>query len=140
MKGSEPSRVVFALILPCLVSFATVGWGQSPRSVQGRNLSRFPCLQKTIKLDDVVTYGNSGNVTIKNKLIEIKARCRGNTLVDGKGRQVYFYPLQGCWGNPPADYQEILDRQAREIAKLRRKYRVIEMACGSKSPLLGADF
>jgi hypothetical protein len=32
-------------------------------------------------------------------------------------------------GNPPADYQEILQRQREELEKLKKQYTVIEMTC-----------
>jgi hypothetical protein len=68
-------------------------------------------------------------VTVADKLKELKARCRKNKLVDAQGREIRFYPLIGCWGNPPDDYQQQLERQARELARLRKRYRVIEMTC-----------
>jgi hypothetical protein len=52
-------------------------------------------------------------------------------LFDAHGREIYFYRLSGCWGNPPADYQEILARQREELSKLRKRYHVIEMTCSS---------
>lgn len=65
------------------------------------------------------------------KLKELKARCRKRKLVDARGREIRFYQLVGCWGNPPDDYQQQLERQAKELAKLRKRYRVIEMMCNS---------
>ena len=73
--------------------------------------------------DEVVT------VTVAQKLKELKARCRKHKLVDSKGREIRFYQLIGCWGNPPDDYQQQLERQAKELAQLRKRYRVIEMTC-----------
>ena len=34
------------------------------------------------------------------------------------------YKLKGCWGNPPRNYQEILERQEAELAILRKRYTV----------------
>jgi hypothetical protein len=94
------------------------------------------CLPKDIKRSDVVSVAlskpgraASGKITVEQKLKELKARCRKGKLVDVSGKQIYFYRLQGCWGNPPEGYQEILSQQARELEKLRRRYRVIEMTC-----------
>jgi hypothetical protein len=70
-------------------------------------------------------------VTVAQKLKELRARCRRGKLVDAKGTEIRFYQLIGCWGNPPDDYQEQLERQAKELAKLRKRYRVIEMTCDS---------
>jgi hypothetical protein len=68
-------------------------------------------------------------ITVAQKLKELRARCRKGKLVDAKRREIRFYQLVGCWGNPPEDYQEILERQAKELATLRKRYRVIELTC-----------
>ena len=68
-------------------------------------------------------------ITVTTKLNQIGARCRAKRLVDAKGKQIHFYRLTGCWGNPPVDYQEILENQQKELAQLRRRYRVIEITC-----------
>jgi len=94
------------------------------------------CLPKNIKRTDVVSAEISRpgrtlakRVTVEQKLKELKARCRKGKLVDPAGKQIYFYQMQGCWGNPPDDYQEILKRQASDLEKLKLRYRVIEMTC-----------
>jgi hypothetical protein len=93
------------------------------------------CLPKDIQRTDVVTAtmirpGRVGKkITVEQTLRDLKARCHKGKLVDAKGKEIYFYHLQGCWGNPPADYQEILAQQAKELEKLRRRYHVIEMTC-----------
>ncbi|HAF13023.1 MAG TPA: hypothetical protein DHU55_03730 [Blastocatellia bacterium] len=68
-------------------------------------------------------------ITVEEKLATLKARCRRGKLIDGSGKQIYFYQLTGCWGNPPTDYQEILDKQNTELIRLRKRYTVIEMTC-----------
>ena len=75
------------------------------------------------------TKGEVVTVTVAEKLKELKARCRKKKLVDGQGREIRFYQLIGCWGNPPDDYQQQLKSQAQELAKLRKRYRVVEMTC-----------
>jgi hypothetical protein len=93
------------------------------------------CLPAGIAATDVVSaqlVKSSNTVkktTVAQKLIELKARCKSGRLVDATGKQIYFYRLEGCWGNPPPDYQEILERQDQELKKLRKRYRVIEMTC-----------
>lgn len=95
------------------------------------------CLPAGIKSADVVsartvrtrTKGEVVTVTVAEKLKELRARCRKNKLIDGQGREIRFYQLVGCWGNPPDDYQPQLARQAQELVKLRKRYRVIEMTC-----------
>ena len=93
------------------------------------------CLPKEIKPSDVVSSRlvGSSNVpkktTVEEKLIQLKASCKKGKLVDAAGRQIRFYRLEGCWGNPPADYRELLQKQSEELEKLRREFTVIEMTC-----------
>ena len=103
---------------------------QAKRARKGKAVSPYTCLQKDIKLKDVVTYDpGAKKVTVKDKLTKLKARCRHGKLIDRRGRPIYFYALKGCWGNPPARYQEILNGQKEEIRKLKKRYTVIEMTC-----------
>ncbi len=91
------------------------------------------CLPAGVHSTDVVGVrverGKGMTVTVAEKLKDLKARCRKHKLVDGRGKEIRFYQLVGCWGNPPDDYQQQLQRQASELAKLRRRYRVIELTC-----------
>jgi hypothetical protein len=94
------------------------------------------CLPKDITRSDVVSTqsrrsirGGAINVTVEQTLKQIKARCRKGKLVDPAGKEIYFFRLQGCWGNPPEDYQEVLKQQQQELERLRKRYRVIEMTC-----------
>ncbi len=68
-------------------------------------------------------------ITVEQKLMDLKARCRRGKLVDASGTEIRFYKLVGCFGHPSDDDREVLDRQQRELAKLRKSYRVIEMTC-----------
>lgn len=96
------------------------------------------CLPDGIKSEDVVSapLGLPGKrrmgmktVTVGDKLKQLGARCRRGKLVDAQGKEIRFYHLQGCWGNPPPDYLEILARQRRELETLKKRYTVIEMTC-----------
>jgi hypothetical protein len=95
------------------------------------------CLPSDIKPSDVVSAqaakpgipGKIVTVTVAQKLRQLQARCRRGKLIDAGGKEIRFYRLIGCWGNPPDDYQEQLEHQAKELARLRRRYRVIEMTC-----------
>ena len=96
------------------------------------------CLPAEIKPTDVVSTqavkpganrDQVKTITVAQKLKELRARCRKRKLVDAGGREIRFYRLIGCWGNPPEDYQEQLERQAKELTRLRQRYRVIEMTC-----------
>lgn len=98
----------------------------------------YECLPSDVREDDVVDFKTVSlpngverrdKVTVKQTLKKIGARCVAGKLVDDKGKQIRFYFLQGCWGNPPADYQEILDRQSKEIERLKKNCTVIEMTC-----------
>ncbi|SRR6266404_4799961 len=103
------------------------------------------CLPSGVKLTDTVSAqiirsDASGNVikriTVKEKLTALKARCKKGNLVDRRGRQIYFYRLTGCWGNPPANYMEILARQRNELRKLKKRYTVVEMSCNTSGLLI----
>ena len=82
---------------------------------------------------DLVSSRVTGDVikkmTVQEKLRELNAHCRNGKLVDGAGREIYFYQLTGCWGMPPPDHDEILQKQAEELDTLRKRYTVIEMTC-----------
>ena len=90
----------------------------------------FSCLPKDVRADEVVSYDDEGksSLTVKKKLIELKARCRRGKLVDAKGREIRFFRIS-CWGNPPEDYLEIQKREAEELAELKKHYTVIEFGC-----------
>ena len=107
--------------------------------------SRFAaCLPEGIKLGDVVsaqlisscpTGSEVKRVTVEQTLSDLKAQCKDGKLVDSNGREIRFYKLTGCWGNPPINYQEILERQRREIEDMKKQYTVIEMTCNPDGPL-----
>ena len=93
-----------------------------------------------IKATDVVSAAlavssnGSGTVkttTVRQKLNQLRAHCRHGKLVDSRGKEIHFYHLTGCWGNPPADYLKIMQRQEDELKELKKRYTVIEMTCNS---------
>ncbi len=57
--------------------------------------------------------------------------------MDRKNRQIRFYRTQGCWGNPPANYLELMDAQNKAIADLKKKYTLIEMTCNPSGIPIG---
>lgn len=77
----------------------------------------------------MVSGGVPRKITVAQKLAALKASCKRGKLVDAAGKEIHFYRLEGCWGNPPEDYQEILRKQGEELARLRERYNVIEMTC-----------
>jgi hypothetical protein len=101
----------------------------------------YGCLPPGIKATDVVTAEQVGSgaagpvikkVTVGQELRRLKARCRRGRLVDGAGKGVRFYRLTvapGCFGVQPPDYERMLANQEKEVAALKKRYRVIEMTC-----------
>lgn len=96
------------------------------------------CLPDGIKETDVVGHKSVTNktggtqaqkITVKDTLKKLGSRCVKGKLVDRNGREIRFYRIQGCWGNPPADYLEILAEQTKEIEALKKRFTVIEMTC-----------
>ncbi|HLN97282.1 MAG TPA: hypothetical protein VK208_02250 [Pyrinomonadaceae bacterium] len=96
------------------------------------------CLPDGISLDSpvVVEPPTSGKqmapakLNVRARLIKLKAHCKRGKLLDGKNRQIYFYSLIGCWGNPPENYLELLQHQTEEVQRLKRKFTVIQIPCG----------
>ena len=103
---------------------------------------QFVCLPDGIKPDLIVSTERVESnrrlivrtVTVNQILIRLGARCKKGKLVDEHGREIYFYRLIGCWGNPPADYQELLAKQNSELSRLKRQYNVIEITCQTGDP------
>jgi len=94
------------------------------------------CLPKGIEPTDIVSYRAASlrqrirqAITVEEKVASLKARCKRGKLVDASGKEIYFFRMTGCWGNPPDDYQETLEKQNRELIRLRKRYTVIEMTC-----------
>jgi hypothetical protein len=95
------------------------------------------CLPQSIKPETVVSTLRVSSakgevvkaVTVKDTLAKLKARCKRGKLVDGTGREIRFVELIGCWGNPPADYEEQMKRQAEELDRLKKSYTVVEIPC-----------
>ena len=120
-------RNVFVLV--CVGFFCSVGLAQT-----------YPCLPSNVKEDSVVSTAQRASptgqliidkTTVSQSLKKLSAKCVHGKLVDGKRRPIVFYYLQGCWGNPPADYLEIMNRQREELSRLKSKNTVIQMTCNS---------
>ena len=101
----------------------------------------YSCLPTGVKTGDIVRVvelsSRSGDVRMKTvsvaeSLKSIKAKCSKGKLVDSKKKEIKFYRIEGCWGNPPEDYLEIQARQRRELAELKRKNNVIEISCNTE--------
>lgn len=92
------------------------------------------CLPADIGRMDIVSAelgaGNLVNrLNVAQALDKLQAKCDASKLVDGNGRELKFYRLQGCWGTPPPNANEIKVKQAQELASLRQTYTVVEMTC-----------
>ena len=113
-------------------------------SVAAQGRSRWQaCLPTDVEAAEVISVeplSGAGRapkkITVTTKLNQIGARCRNRRLVDAKGKEIRFYRLTGCWGNPPENYQEILDNQQKELAQLRRRYRVVEITCNPSGVMI----
>ena len=94
----------------------------------------YRCLPKGFTNNSIAsstTMIGDRTITVTTALSGLKARCKRGRLVDRHGRAIRLYQKQGCWGNPPADYEEILARQDKQIRKLRKRYTVVEIKCDS---------
>ena len=105
------------------------------------------CLPAGITLETVVSAKNLGFdevtqtrrvriVYVKETLTKIGGKCFGGKLKDQAGKEIKFYYLQGCWGNPPFDYQEILANQAKELSDLRKKFTVVGLTCNPSAEMI----
>ena len=94
-----------------LLTFLIIS-GAAGASAQSRWQS---CLPEDVKADEVIAIepnfkGGAGRqITVYDKLKQLRAKCRGQKVMDPRGREIHFYRLTGCWGNPPENYQEILE-------------------------------
>jgi len=108
--------------------------------VSGAKTNRLAsCLPEGVKLTSEILEQSAGSTsakgkpkTVASKLAELRARCKNRKLVSRNGKEIRIVQLIGCWGNPPEDYQEQVQRQQREIEELRKKYIVIEIPCTQK--------
>jgi Na+-transporting NADH:ubiquinone oxidoreductase subunit NqrC len=89
------------------------------------------CLPSNIKLTDVVSVnaGGSNKITVDQQLKSDGAKCVNQKLLDKNGKEIRFYQLTGCWGNPPVNYRDIEAKQYSEITNLKTQYTLIEMTC-----------
>jgi hypothetical protein len=103
----------------------------------GAKSTRFDCLPEGFRLTDIVSYNEKGkggrdHLTIRDKLIEMKAQCKDGKLLHKKGREIRFFKFS-CFGNPPADYDEIAQKEREQLEKLQKDYTVIVVACDPRT-------
>lgn len=112
-----------------------------PMEVTGEGLAdkwkasarQFACLPDTFDLNEIIAYrtmpsGKEVTIKLKDKLVELKATCREGKLVDRQKREIKLFRF-ACFGNPPADYDEIQQRQQQELSQLKERYTVIIIEC-----------
>jgi hypothetical protein len=95
--------------------------------------AQFACLPEGFTPADVVSYtrkhkDKEGFLTLQDKLVELKARCKSGKLVDGKGREIRFFRVT-CYGNPPENYEELMQKEREELEALQKHFTVIVLAC-----------
>jgi hypothetical protein len=89
-------------------------------------------LPPDVRLDTVSECGFDGSNkrTVEDELIRVKARVgKDGVLQDNFGKPIEFFHLTGCWGNPPANYLQILDEENRRLEELRKTHTVITLTC-----------
>lgn len=97
------------------------------------------CLPYGITLDTIAsasaTYTNYEpivtKVTVGETLNGLKAYCQNNKLLDGSGKEIYFYYLTGC-GGPALTYEQsqaIIKKQQDGINALKNNYTVVQITC-----------
>jgi len=98
----------------------------------------YKCLPADVKPDVVVSadrvptgtgQGKFEKITVSQTLNKMHARCSGTRFVIQAIEAIRFYRRKGCWGNPPEDHAEILQRQREELDSLKKKYTVVEITC-----------
>jgi hypothetical protein len=95
--------------------------------------SQFACLPKGFQLKDRISDSPNAQtskqpMTIGDRLVELKARCKRGKLVDGKGKEIRLFKFS-CFGNRPDNYKEIAQKESQELANLKKRYTVILIAC-----------
>jgi hypothetical protein len=115
------SLIIAAAVIICAIASSRAA-GQS-------------CLPSDVKPTEIVAPDSdhqdraTKRKTVRDRLKELKARCRKGKLTDSRGKEIYFVRLIGCWGNPPADYEEQIEQQRVQVRELQKKYTVIQIPC-----------
>ena len=88
------------------------------------------CLPPNVKANEIVVYGSNGkrNVTVVERIEELKGRCRNGAIVGPDNKEIRFFRVT-CWGNPPSDYQIVQAEERRKLEVLKAKYTVIVIRC-----------
>ena len=130
---SRPNNLILRVIFAGLCSGGLV---------VSASAQKYSCLPSDIKEDSIVSVVEKTSpkgdtftrITVGQTLKKLRAKCFRGKLIDSRKREIRFFQLQGCWGNPPEDYLAILDAKKKEIARLKKRYTVIEMTCNDGTP------
>jgi hypothetical protein len=113
-QNSTPARQQIHLLVIVCAAVMTCTMASSRAAAQS-------CLPSDIKPSEIVVSDSnktdraSKPETVRDRLTQLKARCRQGKLTDSRGKQIYFLRLIGCWGNPPADYEEQIEEQRTKL-------------------------
>jgi hypothetical protein len=128
--------ICLALVAGCQSGWGDRGSGNGSPDKPHAHLANREAIAKLLPADvqlDTVTecgYGGTNKVTVEDELVRLQARVGDDgKLHDGVGKPITFFHLTGCWGNPPANYQEILDEQKRRLDEQRKTHTVITLTC-----------
>jgi hypothetical protein len=132
--------LVFGLLLPAQGDSLHIRESQAAAEEQRQTSSRqasttqFACLPEGFQLKDKISDSRKENgskqpLTIEDKLLELKARCKRGKLFDGKGKEIRLFKFS-CIGNRQDNYREIAQKESEELADLQKRYTVIIIACG----------
>lgn len=131
--------LAFNIQLPVPVQIASLQNTSAQTSVEKKHqhssgqasTSEFPCLPEGFQLEDKIAAGPKASMqplTIKDKLLELKAHCKRGKLVDSKGKEIRLFKFT-CFGNPPDNYQEIVQKESQTLANLQKRYKVLVIPC-----------
>jgi len=135
-KDSVLSNIVTKGIVSAFRKSASYGLlRQRPKPVHKLSPTLAACLPPDVKADEIAVYGFNGarNVTIAEKLKELKGHCHNGRIVGLDKKEIRFFRVT-CWGNAPSDYQEIQAEERRKLEVLKAKYRVIVIGCEPRIP------
>jgi hypothetical protein len=99
------------------------------------------CVSKDVRQDEIAEYGINGarNVTVGEKLKELKASCDGTGILRGrrgvpKGRTEIRFFRKTCNAYPVPNYLELQAEERRNLETLKSKYTVIVIGCDPRIP------
>ena len=118
---------ILVVTLLAILSLSCCCHSNTQKKSQLSTNMQFDCLPADIKLDAIISYGKK-EITVREKLVELKAKCDNGRLIDGNKREILFF-RPACFGNPPHNYDEIRFRERLEIEKLRQTHTLILMEC-----------